>query len=306
MRLSLLGWTCLAAFALPLVSLRAADGAHLDRYPDFKSRWVASREVDVWLPPTYASHPDARFPVIYMQDGQNLFDPKTSYGGVSWSIDDAMLRLIAAHKTDGAIVVSIWNTPARFAEYMPQKAVRGDAASTGLPGFPAIPVARLEGDAYLRFMVRELKPFVDERYRTAPNRDHTFAMGSSMGGLISLYAVLEYPDVFGGAACLSTHWPAADGRTIDYLAAHLPPAGTHKLYFDYGTATLDAEYGPYQQRADAVLRRAGYVEGRDWITRKFPGAEHSEKSWRQRVDIPLAFLLGGGSDSTRPPVVPGP
>lgn len=291
---------CLAAVVVPLTAMATADGAHLDRFPDFKSRWVAPREVDVWLPPAYASQPEKRFPVIYLHDGQNLFDPKTSYGGVPWSVDEAMLRLIAAHKTDGAIVVGIWNTPARFAEYMPQKAVRGASASTGLPNFPAIPAARLHGDAYLRFIVRELKPFVDQKYRTAAGRDRTFVMGSSMGGLISLYAVLEYPDVFGGAACLSTHWPAADGQMIDYLAAHLPRRGAHKFYFDFGTATLDAAYEPYQRRADAILRAAGYVEGRDWLSRKFPGAEHSERSWRQRVDIPLAFLLANPSDETRP------
>jgi len=117
-------------------------------------------------------------------------------------------------------------------------------------------------------------------------------MGSSMGGLISAYALCEYPDVFGRAGCVSTHWPAGDGCVVDYLGQHLPRPGTHRLYFDYGTATLDATYEPFQQRADAVLKAAGYTAGRDWITRKFPGAEHSEKSWRERVDQPLSFLLG--------------
>jgi len=117
-------------------------------------------------------------------------------------------------------------------------------------------------------------------------------MGSSMGGLISLYAVSEYPHVFGGAGCVSTHWPAGGDLLVDAMASTLPPASTHKLYFDFGTETLDSEYEPFQQRMDSHLRQAGYVENKNWLTLKFDGAEHSEKSWRERVEIPLAFLLG--------------
>jgi enterochelin esterase-like enzyme len=113
-----------------------------------------------------------------------------------------------------------------------------------------------------------------------------------MGGLISAYALVEYPDVFGAAGCLSTHWPAGEGCVVDYLASHLPAPGTHKLYFDFGTQGLDAAYEPRQRRMDAALQAAGYSEGRNWITRKFPGTDHSEKSWRDRVEIPLQFLLG--------------
>ena len=117
-------------------------------------------------------------------------------------------------------------------------------------------------------------------------------MGSSMGGLISLYALTEYPAVFGGAACLSTHWPAGGGVMIDYLRSALPDPAGHRIYFDHGTATLDSLYPPFQRRADAVMRAAGYVEGRDWVTRVFAGAEHSERAWRVRVEQPLIFLLG--------------
>jgi predicted alpha/beta superfamily hydrolase len=269
-----------------------ADPPRLDKFPAFKSQWVAAREVDVWLPPGYAAKGRQRYPVVYMHDGQNLFDPKTSYGGVPWSVDQAMIRLMNAGKVEGAIIVGIWNSPARFAEYMPQKAVRG-AVSFRVPGVPDIKASDLKSDAYLQFIVRELKPFIDRAYRTKPEWTHTFIMGSSMGGLISAYAVCEYPNVFGGAACLSTHWPAGDGAVIDYLAQHLP-SGAHRFYFDYGTATLDSGYEPFQRRMDTVMRAAGYVEGSWWLTRKFPGAEHSEKSWRERVDLPLAFLLGEG------------
>jgi predicted alpha/beta superfamily hydrolase len=197
-----------------------------------------------------------------------------------------------AGKTRGAIIVGIWNTGlGRLAEYMPRKAVTGDHM-TVLPGSPDLPTASIQSDAYLKYLVEELKPFIDRTYRTQTDKAHTFIMGSSMGALISAYAMAEYPETFGGAACVSTHWPAGDGAVINYLARHLPAPGAHKFYFDFGTETLDASYEPYQQRMDAVMKSAGYTEGRDWVTRKFPGAEHSEKSWRQRVEVPLQFLLG--------------
>ena len=273
------------------VSVTAATAGHIETLPAIASRFVAPRRVDVWLPPGYDAHPSARYPVIYMHDGQNLFDPVTSFGGISWEVDQVMCRLMKDGRIPGAIIVGIWNTAlGRFADYMPQKAVAGEVVAH-YAGGPTISAADLDSDAYLKYLVAELKPAIDRQYRTEPDQAHTFVMGSSMGGLISAYALCEYPAVFGGAACLSTHWPAGDGAMIDYLARHLPAPMGHRLYFDYGTATLDAQYGPFQQRMDAVMKAAGYTEGSDWITKKFPGAEHSEKSWRLRVDVPLLFLL---------------
>ena len=148
-------------------------------------------------------------------------------------------------------------------------------------------------DLYLRFIVQELKPFVDRTYRTQFGPAHTFLMGSSIGALISAYGVAEYPGVFGGAACLSTHWLAGDGAVIDYLQTHLPDPADHRFYFDHGTETLDAQDGPYQARMDAIMKAHGYKPGVSWETRVFPGADHSEASWGKRAEIPLGFLLGG-------------
>lgn len=271
----------------PLLSITGTVKHH----PDFKAKTIAARNVDVWLPPDYEKNPKARYPVLYMHDGQNLFDPATSYGGVDWAIDEVMTQLIAEGKIRPAIVVGVWNSPKRFQEYMPRKAFPADGKpSLGVPYMPN-PDGPLLSDDYLKFLVKEVKPFIDKTYRTKVGRDDTFVMGSSMGGLISAYAISEYPDVFGGAGCVSTHWPAGDGIVIDYLKTHLPDPKTHKIYFDFGTATLDATYEPFQKRMDEVMRQANYVEGQNWITRKFEGAEHSERAWRQRVDIPLTFLL---------------
>jgi predicted alpha/beta superfamily hydrolase len=261
----------------------------LEHHPDFASRRVSSRNVDVWLPPGYDE--DAQcFPVIYMHDGQNLFDPKLSFIGVDWGVAQAVESLMAQDRLRGAIIVGVWNTPKRREEYMPQRAVQG-VKKLKMPG-PDVKATDIVSDRYLSFLVTELKPFIDATYRTLPDRANTSVMGSSMGGLISQYAMSRYPDVFGGAGCVSTHWPAGDGIALDDFAAHLPDPATHRYWFDFGTATLDASYEPYQRRADEILRQAGYVEGQNWVTKKFEGAEHSEKAWRLRVDQPLVFLLG--------------
>lgn len=265
--------------------------ARLERRVAFPSRFADPRTIDVWLPPGYDANAAERYPVIYFHDGQNLFDPRLAYGGATWGIDEAMHRLIAAGKTRGAIVVGLWNNGlTRFPEYMPRKAVTTPDLGFGV-GNQRLPATAIRSDDYLKFIVEELKPFIDRTYRTLPDRAHTSIAGSSMGGLISGYALAEYPNVFGAAACVSTHWPAGDGCVVDYFAQHLPRAGAHRLYFDYGTATLDAAYEPFQQRMDAALLTLGYIEGRDWLTKKFSGAEHNEKSWSARVDQPLEFLL---------------
>ena len=113
-----------------------------------------------------------------------------------------------------------------------------------------------------------------------------------MGALISIYAVCEYPDVFGGAGCVSTHWPVGEGYVLQYLQHHIPAPGEHKFYFDYGTETVDSLYETFQLKADVILREAGYTESVDWLTIKIEGHEHSERAWRERVHIPLEFLIG--------------
>jgi predicted alpha/beta superfamily hydrolase len=261
------------------------------RHAALPSIHVAARNVDVWLPPGYAENPERRYPVVYMHDGQNLFDPATSMGNIDWGVDEAMTGLIARGAARPAIIVGVWNTNKRREEYMPQRAVTRDMPMN-VPGAADLKPGDIISDRYLSFLVEELKPFIDASYRTLPGRADTIVMGSSMGGLISQYAMSKYPDVFGGAGCVSTHWPAGDGIALDDFAAHLPDPATHRYWFDYGTQTLDASYEPYQRRADEVLRKAGYVEGQNWITRKFEGAEHSEKAWRVRVHQPLEFLLG--------------
>jgi len=255
-----------------------------------ESRLVDRRAVDVWLPPGYATNVARRYPVVYVQDGQNLFDPASSFIGVDWGIDETMTQLIASNRVPEAIIVGIWNTPKRLSEYMPQRAIEKVPESELAEIFKSARANPL-GDAYLDYLVKDLKPAIDARYRTKPDRAHTSIMGSSMGGLISLYAICEYPDVFGGAACLSTAWTVAGGVTTKDLKEALPDPNTHRIYFDYGTETKDGTYEPLQAKVDEQMKAAGYKERANWITKAFPGQEHSERAWRQRVHEPLEFLL---------------
>lgn len=287
------GATLAHAATLPEAVPIVAEGVsgRLLRHASVPSRHVAPRNVDVWLPPGYGVDETRRYPVLYMHDGQSLFMPAQTLHGVDWGVDEAMSAGIADGSLPEAIVVAIWNTPLRAQEYMPQAAVTAPMVATGVDWMPPFPADSLVSDDYLDFIVEELKPAVDARYRTRPDAQATFVMGSSMGGLISLYALARHPQVFGGAAALSTHWPAGDGVMVDWLAAHLPARG-HKLWFDHGDRGLDAAYAPYQQRMDVALRASPLREGEDWISQSFPGTDHSESDWRARVHLPLRFLLG--------------
>jgi predicted alpha/beta superfamily hydrolase len=273
-----------------MLQLGLYSGGRLSRYENFASEHIQARHVDVWCPPGYESGA-ARYPVLYLHDGQNLFDPAWSFLGIDWGIDEAIGRLMAEGVTGGAIVVGIWHSPLRRCDYMPQKPLQADRACVLCEQFEREQGCSPESDAYLRFLVEELKPFVDAAYRTLPDRAHTLVMGSSMGGLISLYALTEYPAIFGGAGCVSTHWPIGGSLLVDYFGSVLPRPGDHRIYFDYGTETADAAYEPYQLHMDELMQAAGYRRGIDWITQKYVGAEHSERAWRARVDVPLKFLL---------------
>ena len=300
--LSFFTWPARASAGLLLALtafVPAADQPGLgrvERVPEIKSRYVAPRNVDVWLPAGYAPG-KKKYAVLYMHDGQNVFNPKSSFKGVAWEVDSVLAGLLGRQQVLDCIVVGIWNTPTRTAEYTPA------GPFTDLPAPVRAAYRQAVGseptsDAYLKYLVEEVKPYVDRHYRTRPDRAHTFVMGSSMGGLISLYAALEYPRVFGGAGCVSTHWPlgpdpkapAFTNAMLRYLDAKLPAARKPKLYFDYGTATLDAGYEPHQLRVDSLLRAKGYGPAQ-WVTRKFAGAAHDEVSWQKRVDVPLRFLL---------------
>lgn len=282
--------------AVPAVPVATVRHGRLERLPPLASRHVDARPVDVWLPPGY----DSRRPhaVLYMHDGQMLFDPSTTWNKQAWELDRMAAPLLARGALSDFIVVAPWNNgKLRFAEYFPEAWVahldatwRDTLAERALLGPP-------RSDAYLRFLVEELKPAVDARYATRREREHTFLAGSSMGGLISLYGLCEHPRVFGGAACLSTHWIGGHERNdvvpaaaLRYLRDKLPTPDSVRIWMDRGDQDLDALYDRAQAQVDALMADKGFRAPR-FVSKVFAGTGHDERAWRDRLPEVLAFLL---------------
>lgn len=259
---------------------------------------IPPRPVEVYLPPGYANG-DQHYPVLYMHDGQNLFDTATAYSGIDWGVDEALDTLIAKGEVPPVIVVGIWNAgQRRRAEYMPEKPFYQypkPLQDSLRQYFGHIPYA----DTYLSWIVNTLKPHIDALFRTKPGQQHTFMAGSSFGGLISLYAIVSYPQVFAGVAGVSTHWiidysgayPTLPNTMMQWLGNHLPRPANHHLWMDHGTTTLDQYYGKYQKKMDRYMTKAGYTLNENWVTKVYPGAAHTERDWQKRVPEILLFLL---------------
>jgi len=301
----MVGLGTLAAAQTPAPSgLPQVATGRIERWESMASQHVAPRHVDIWLPSDYSA--SRRYNVLYLHDGQNLFDGRLNWTGKSWQADAAVDRLAKAGRIAGTIIVGIWNNGAdRYAEYFPEKvlalapdAVRREYVVEASNG-------RSKADAYLRFIVEELKPAIDRRFATRSGPEGTFIVGSSMGGLISIYALCEYPQVFGGAAGLSTHWvgkPTAWGlervrnaalplATMTYLSQRLPPPATHRVYTDRGDDGLDSLYEPAHRMVAEVLRERGYT-ATSAMTPVIDGTGHNEADWAARLDRVLGFLMG--------------
>ncbi len=278
-------------------------------WPDHApAREVGVTDIWVWLPEGYALHPERRFPVVYMHDAENIFDPRLSNFNKEWQIDEAVTRMAARGDLREWIVVGLRSPANRYQTLFPQKLmehlpaeIREAVRTIDVEGIKAGPALR--GDRYAAMIARTLKPRVDAAFRTLPTASDTAVMGSSMGGLMSIYLMAEYPDVFGQAAGLSTHLPlaapdqgeparraaqVADAFASYFAQTRLDPA-RNRIYIDHGTATLDAFYPPFFEAFDAMMAQRGW-RGPAYESRAFFGAEHEENAWAQRIDIPLTFI----------------
>ena len=256
------------------------------------------RPYSIYLPTSYYSDSKKNYPVIYMMDGQALFAEPSPFTGASWNAHLVADSLAARGEMEEVIIVGLDNAEEkRFSEYMPQKPVEmlADSMKDTLLHRIEYPIY---SDDFLQFLVERLKPRIDSSYRTLPASKHTYVGGSSMGGLISMYALCEYPQVFGGALCLSSHWivgyddstPQISNLLTQYFEEHVPDG--KRWYFDYGTKGLDQYYEPYQLIVDSILLEKGYQKGDNWITKKFEGHDHREQDWNQRLPIPFNFAFG--------------
>lgn len=272
---------------MPAAEPRRLRHARTATYGTLIDAEFAERATHIWLPPGL-SDADPR-PVLYAWDAQSLFTGGHSISGATWELDRALHQLERVG-IKAPIVVATESPTKRRAEYMPREGLQP------VPELAEIFVTyngEPRSDAAIDTIVDVVKPTIDALYPTIPDREHTHVMGSSMGGLFSLYAMSRHPDVFGSAACLSLHWAIAGLPLVHVMAANLPDPTTHRLYADHGTATLDARYLDKQPVFDALARERGWVDGDNYLSLVFDRAMHREQHWAARVVIPLLFLLAG-------------
>lgn len=297
-----------AAQAAPPAHSTTATGHFLD-YAGIKASGLPDQKLTIWLPPGYESS-TRRYRVLYMHDGHNLFDLAKSNFNKVWRADKAMLAVARRTRTEPHIIVGIWAPGVdRYRQYLPRPIY--DAASPALRAqMDRLAGGPIVSDSYLHWIANGLKPWVDAHFRTLTGPHDTMIAGSSMGGLMSCYAFMARPDIFGQAACVSSHWPSVDPREAEatnselqillanWFRQSLGVPGARRLWMDHGTATLDAFYAPYQAMVDTQVRANGWQEGRDFESRVYDGAEHDEDAWAARLPEIFGWLLRSKAEQT--------
>lgn len=250
-------------------------------HPQFQSSFLPqNRDILVYLPPAYEKHTTKRYPVLYMHDGQNLFDGATSFiPGAEWRVDETAQTLITAGQIRPVIIVAIYNTRDRIAEYTP----------TPDPEYPGGGKA----DLYARMLVEEVKPFIDRTYRTKPDTCNTALAGSSLGGLVSLHISLKYPGIFGRVAVISPSvwW---NNRVIVNEVSSLSAKLPLRIWLDIGTQEGTSSIPNTRLLRDALTTK-GWMLNKDLRYFEAEGAGHNEGAWALRVEPILKFLFGPGS-----------
>lgn len=253
------------------------SSGQLRKIEKFRSRLLRNaRDLVIYLPPGYDDQPQRRFPVLYLQDGQNLFDPATSFiPGKYWHVNETADYLINTGAIQPLIIVGVYNTGRRrITEYTPTRSARHGGG---------------KAERYLRMINEELRPYMESNYRIQQGPWHTGFGGSSLGGLLALYAGLRYPHVFGQVAALSPSvwW---DRGWIHRFAAHAEPQPRPRIWLDIGTRE-GARILPRVEQFRDVLSARGWTLGRDLRFEIIEGAEHNEEAWAARVSPLLQFLF---------------
>jgi predicted alpha/beta superfamily hydrolase len=258
------------------LQLAAAGPGHLERIEQFSSKFVTKkRDIVVYLPGIYTKRPDLHFPVLYLEDGQNLFDPNTSFiKGMYWHVGESADRVIAQGQVQPLIIVGIYNTDKRLNEYTPtrDKKLGGGRA-----------------DKYGRMLVEELKPFIESKYRVLGGPEHTGLGGSSLGGLLTVYLGVKYPQVFGKLAVLSPSVWWNRRAILDYVEKAKMPSQP-RIWLDVGTKEDTSTVANVTALRDVLLSK-GWQEGSSLHFQVFEGAQHNEDAWAQRVAPFLQFLF---------------
>ena len=241
-------------------------------HPSFEGKNILPRDIVVWLPPSYDSIPNKKYPVLYMHDGQNIFDPSTSSFGVDWQIDETADSLIKVKSIEEIIIVGVYNTNKRRVEY--------SYSDTGYE--------------YIKFIAKELKPFIDSSYRTLSDKENTAVCGSSLGGLISFMMLWEYSDIFSKAASFSPAFKIDSIYNLDFVTPVKNYSGTKKdikIYIYNGGVGLEEDLQPGVDEMLAALKDKGYKSDKDILWIKDNSAEHNEAAWAKNVYRFLEFFF---------------
>ncbi|WNJ21361.1 alpha/beta hydrolase-fold protein [Pontibacter sp. G13] len=231
---------------------------------------LKERSLAVWLPPTYGKSKKRSYPVLYMHDGQNLFNPKTAAFGVDWRVDEVADSLIRRGLLQDIIIVGIYNTSDRNEEY------------TTTP----------MGKRYRQFVIEKVKPLIDKTYRTLPDAKYTATGGSSAGGLVAFMLAWESPDIFSKAICMS---PAFKIQNIDYVSTVEADSSRKELleiYVDNGGVGLEKQLQPGIDDMMKALKQHGFQAGKNLDYQVEPLAKHNEAAWGKRIHRPLQWMFG--------------
>ncbi len=234
-----------------------------------------NRSVIVLLPKNYGENKTAKYPVLYMHDGNNLFDPALSFQGVDWGVDEAVERLCRESKIKDIIVVGVYNTAERISEYTPVKDPKHGGG---------------EGENYSRFIVRELKPYIDKNFRTLSDPANTAIGGSSLGGLISLYIGFSHPEVFSTVIAMSPSIWWSNEQIVGWILSKNIDTQKTKLWMDIGTAEGEEAIAG-TDKLNGLLKKK-YPGFKNYRYEKFPDAPHNESAWRARIEYPLIQAFG--------------
>lgn len=252
---------------------------------------IGDRIIDYWAPNTPTDS------VLIAHDGQNVFDGRTStHRRKTWEIGQSVNRLSKEMGVNPPAVIAIWNGNtatdpwARLKELAPEKVLRNGVKVITSDVIP-VTVDQLYGDRYLDEIFSKYLPTIVDFLTIELTPAKTAMIGSSMGGLSTLYALAEHGDKFHTALALSTHWPLGGLPLVDALIKELPATGTHNIYMSRGTKGLDADYEPFQRHADSLMLKKGYQLDRNFITRVHNRTGHNEKSWASYIDEPISFWL---------------
>lgn len=252
---------------------------------------IEGRTVDYWIPKGVPQH------LLIAHDGQNVFDGKTStHRRSTWEMAQSAIRVSEHLGINPPAIIAIWHGGSKQDEHgrakdlSPQRFFQEDVVVNSVNVVKA-DLAHLRGDQYLNLIFDQIVPEILSAYELEIPVSNRAMIGSSMGGLSTLYAGIQRPEQMGALLALSPHWTIGGNRLVERTVEELPKPGTHKIWMSRGTKSIDADYKPFQELADRLMKEKGYRIGHDFLTKVYEKSSHNERSWASYLDQVMKFWL---------------